>query len=133
MRAACLLGLVLLLPTAAADHGAVTYAGTIHLSDTGLLIARLAPCDPASPLNGLDGHWFAIDGFAGHPFALAPEFPLDGFVEFFDAACSFVGGWNERGPGGIEDGVVPAGSANVLVSGYVGSPAGRGPFVLELG
>lgn len=94
-RALTLFGAVALLLVASAvpggaGHAAFSEDGTI-LGPPGLLTEILAACDPASPLNGVDGIWYDITGFGGHTAILTPgEDTTDVDAWFYTADCTFI-------------------------------------------
>lgn len=92
-----------------------------------------APCDPASPLNGLDGAWYAIPGFDLHTAVLTPGEPTTNVAAFFYSAnCTHIptNYVMARHPmGETETGTVPRGAAYILVFLTYGAP---GTFTLTI-
>ncbi len=124
--------LVLLASTASAG---TSYSGFIATSTpltylpTGGVTEALAPCDPSSSANGLDGQWFELPAAAGAPWVLTMDATLDADVNFFGAACNYLSTTNAGLVGEPEAGSVPSGAAYLLVTGF----AGAGAFTFTLG
>lgn len=100
-RALTLAAIVSLLLVASALPGGAGHAvfsedGTIAAPNpsspfTGGATEKLAACDPASPLNGVDGIWYDITGFGGHTAILTPgEDTTDVDAWFYTADCDFI-------------------------------------------
>jgi subtilisin family serine protease len=119
--------------TVAAPVPPTVFAGSILVgnpasADAGV-VQTAAACNPASPLNGLDGVWYNIAG-AGSSFSLTMDATLDVDVYFHTASCARVGGsiGAQGFLGATEAGTVPSGAAFAIVNGF----AGTGTFVLTL-
>ena len=134
-----------LAPAAMADSGThkTTRTGDIRLAHGpfNMITAMAAPCDPTSPLNGLDGVWYQIPNGATH-VTLAPNRSLDADLLFwkFTPGSSptvssaqnndWIGGrCRSAGPGAnifgdgygqSMSGPIPAGASYVLVNGWLG-------------
>lgn len=90
-----------------------------------------AACDTDSDLNGVDGQWHNITGFAEHEFELTMDDTLDVDVFFYDADCSWINADSTGAEGFVgqtEDGTVPANAAFAVVNGW----AGTGSYTLTI-
>lgn len=115
---------VLLVPSTLAG----TYTGTFTGPGHGFLpgvTATLAPCDPGSASQGVDGYWFDIGHEPpGATYTLAVATTLDADLVFHDSACNFLThDGATSGLGATLTGVVPAGADWVLVDNFAGSGA----------
>lgn len=135
-----LVALVLTLATVATSTSAfavtrtrtVTYTGSILLAHGpyNAVTATGAPCDPKSPVNGVDGVWYKVPPGATR-VRFAPSALLDSDLLFRTAACrSIIGGGflGGQGYGHVVSGAVPKGASFVLVNGWLGT----GSFILKL-
>ncbi|PSG98256.1 hypothetical protein BRD56_01290 [Thermoplasmatales archaeon SW_10_69_26] len=129
--------LLTMAPAAVAGHGETFEEdGEILLgqpgTNAGVGVTELgAACDTESELNGVDGQWYAIDGFDDHDFELTMDDTLDVDMYFYTTECEFIDdGFDgaEAFLGGTEDGTVPSEAAFAVVDGF----AGTGDFTLSI-
>jgi hypothetical protein len=125
--------LLTMAPAAVAGHGETfDEDGEILVGQPGAGVTeRGAACDTESGLNGVDGQWYAIDGFGDHDFELTMDDTLDVDLYFYTAGCDFVNAdadGAEAFLGGTEDGTVPSEAAFAVVDGF----AGTGGFTLSI-
>lgn len=86
---------------ATAEHGQFTVTETVTVGNPNVVTYGLwtpahitnqfARCDPESDLNGLDGVWYDIAGFAGHQASLTMDPDSLFEVHWYDASCTYTG------------------------------------------
>lgn len=90
---------------AGADHGEFTATGTVEVGNPrhagalyygvgigGPRVTRaLAPCDPTSDYNGVDGYWVDIEGFGGHEATLTMDPDAQFDIAFRNETCTWTG------------------------------------------
>lgn len=112
----------------------------IPVSDiVGSVAFNVGSCDPAGPLNGVDGAVYDISKHAGHYLELELESTLDADVYFYTAECDLIDEHLEAAEGSYDDsfnngfvgeterGFIPPEAAFAEVAGYLGN----GGYVLK--
>lgn len=97
----------------------------VHVTET------VAPCDEESSFNGVDGHWYDIEGFGGHNATLTMDAEADFDAFWYDESCDLIddNGMAQKDLGETERALVPNGANFVIVNLFVGANA---TFTLKL-
>ena len=143
MRRLTLIGLTGLLvlsiaAPATAGHGPqFTATGTVLVGDPasaviGGVTENVAPCDPGSAANGVDGIWYDIQGFGVHTATLTMDSTADFDIYWYDESCQFIDDVTMAANfvGETEMGTVPFDARYAVVDLFIG---GAATFNLTIG
>lgn len=125
-----------LLAAAAPAHAEMILVGNPATAVGAGVTEFVGGCDPASPVQGIDGYWYDIAGKAGAPATLTMDPTLDVDAYFYDSACTYLDATTSDGSpimgagfiGETEHATVPDGARYIVVNGF----AGTGNFTLAI-